>query len=253
VKASAALRAKSLVCLVYVAAAFALAQANDQQLSLNAIVARMIAVLQECNLRNRAFTVRRDYELFDKKWESKAQVVVRITFVPPDQQRYEIESSRGGIGEKILRDILDREMEAPRGVSQKELSTQNYDFRLAGEEMVDGRRCYVLTLHPKREERDLIRGRALVDAESYRVLRVEGEPVKSPSWWIRDLHITMSFADVDGMCMRTLTHAVANVRFKGRYVVESRNLEYHPASAAASRESREQREHKVVARGAVRF
>ena len=250
VSASAAFRAKSLVCLAYLAATIAVAQADERE-SVNVIVARMVAVLQEYKVRDRAFTVRRDYQLFDKKWESKAQVVVRITFEPPDRQRYEIESSRGGIGEKILRDILDREMEAPQGASQKELSTQNYDFRLAGEETVDGRRCYVLALHPKREERDLIRGRALVDAETYQLLRVEGEPVKSPSWWIRDLHITLSFAEVDGTWMRTLTHAVANVRFKGRYVVESRNLEYHSASAAG--EPRKQPEHKVVFGSAIRY
>jgi hypothetical protein len=221
-------------------AALAVAQTDEQRLSVNVIVARMTAVLQESRIRSRAFTVRRDYQLFDKKWESKAQVVARISFVPPDRVGYEVERSRGGIGEKILRDMLDREMEALHEVSQRELSTRNYDFGLAGEETVEGRRCHVLTLHPKREERDLIRGRALVDAETYHLLRLEGEPVKSPSWWIRDLHITMRFGDVDGTWMRTLTHAVANVRFKGRYIVESRNLESLSASGAVSGGSREQ-------------
>ena len=225
-----------LVCMT---AAVALAQADEQRPSVNLIVARMTAVLQQSRNGQRAFTVRRDYQLFDKKWESKAQVVARISFTPPDQLRYEVEKSRGGIGEKILRDMLDREMEALHEVSRRELSTRNYDFELAGEETVDGRRCHVLALYPKREERDLIRGRALVDAETYRLLRLEGTPVKSPSWWIRDLQITMRFADVDGTWMRTLMQAVANVRFKGRYVVESRNLESRSESAAASAGTRE--------------
>jgi len=218
----------------------AVGQADERPLSVNVIVARMVAVLQECRMRSHAFTVRRDYQLFDKKWESKAQVVARISFVPPDQSRYEIESSRGGLGERILRDMLDQEMEALQGVNRNELSTQNYDFWLAGEETVDGRRCHVLALRPKREDRYLLRGRAWVDAETFLLLRVEGEPVKSPSWWIRDVHVTMRFADVDGTWMRTLTHAVANVRFKGRYVMESRNLEHPSAAAAVPAESRAQ-------------
>jgi hypothetical protein len=217
----------------------AVAQAEEPRPSVNVIVARMVAVLQECKMRSHPFTVRRDYQLFDRKWESKAQVVARISFAPPDQARYEIESSRGGLGEKILRDMLDKEMEALQRVQQKELSTQNYDFWLAGEETVDGRRCHVLALHPKREERELIRGRAWVDAETFLLLRLEGEPAKSPSWWIRDVHVTMRFAEVDGTWMRTLTHAVATVRFKGRYVMESRNLEHPSAAAAVSAESRE--------------
>jgi hypothetical protein len=230
------------------AVAMAVARADEEPPTVDTIVARMTAVLQESRSGRRAFTVRRDYQLFDKKSESKAQVVARISFVPPDQVGYEIEKSRGGIGEKILRDMLDREMEALHEAGQRELSTRNYDFGLAGEEIVDGRRCHVLSLHPKREERDLIRGRAFVDAETYHLLRVEGEPVKSPSWWIRDLHITMSFAEVDGAWIRILTHAVANVRFKGRYVVESRNLEYHSASAAG-----DSRGHNVVVESAIRY
>jgi hypothetical protein len=226
-----AVPAKSLVCLICVAASLAAAQSNETQETVDIIVARMMAVVQKCKGRDPGFAVRRDYQLFDKKWESKAQVVIRITFVPPNQRRYEIESSRGGIGERILRDIVTREMEAPGAVSQKDLTPDNYDFRLIGNEMLDGRRCYVLALNPRREEKDVIRGRAWVDAETYHLLRIEGDPVKSPSWWIRDLHIVMTFADVDGMWMRTLTHAVANVRFKGKYVMVSRNLEPNPAQA----------------------
>ena len=222
---------KSLVCLICMAAGLAAGQRNETQETVDVIVARMMAVLQKCKGRDPGFAVRRDYQLFDKKWESKAQVVIRITFVPPDQRRYEIESSRGGIGERILRDIVSREMEAPGTVSLKDLTPDNYDFRLTGNEMLDGRRCYVLALNPRREEKDVIRGRAWVDAETYHLLRIEGDPVKSPSWWIRDLHIVMTFADVDGMWMRTLTHAVANVRFKGKYVMVSRNLEPNPAQA----------------------
>jgi hypothetical protein len=62
--------------------------------------------------------------------------------------------------------------------------------------------------------------------------------VKSPSWWIRDLHILMSFASVDGMWLHTFTYAVADVRFKGKYVVESRDLEYSPAVQTASKHRR---------------
>ncbi len=211
---------------MFVVAALAFAQTNEPQPAVSMIVARMMAAIQGSKARSQPVTLRRDYQLFDKKWESKAQVVVRITFEPPDRRRYDIESSRGGMGERILRDILTREMESPTAGSQKAFSPENYDFQLLGEEMLDGRLCYLLALHPRREGKDVIRGRAWVDAETYRLHRVEGEPVKSPSWWIHDLHIVMSFAEVDGMWMRTLTHAVANVRFKGKYVMVSRNIDY---------------------------
>src|SRR5262249_10152695 len=70
-----AVPAKSLVCLICVAAGLAAAQSNETQETVDVIVARMMAVVQKCKGRDPGFAVRRDYQLFDKKWESKAQVV----------------------------------------------------------------------------------------------------------------------------------------------------------------------------------
>jgi hypothetical protein len=56
------------------------------------------------------------------------------------------------------------------------------------------------------------------------------------------VHLLMSYADVDGMWLRTFTYAVANVRFKGKYEMVSRDLEYHVASKqVAGRVSRHTR------------
>jgi hypothetical protein len=211
-----------------------MAQGGEPQPDANVIVARMMAAIQQCKSRGRSLTVRRDYQLFDKKWESKAQVVVRVTFVPPDQKRYDVESSRGGVGERILRDILAREMETPNATGQKWLTPDNYNFRLLGRETIDGHPCYVLALAPKREERNVIRGRAWIDMESYRLRRLEGEPVKVPSWWIHDLYFSMNFDEVDGMWMRTLTQAIANVRLRGKYVMVARNVDSSPRPSESS-------------------
>ena len=67
-----------------------------------------------------------------------------------------------------------------------------------------------------------------MDAENFNIRKVEGNPSKSPSWWIRDLHILMSFSEVDGMWLRTFTQAVANVRLKGKFEMVAVALEYHP-------------------------
>jgi len=225
-----------LVCLLAVLAG---AQAKHPAPDVNGIVQRMAAAQQENRARLRPFTVKRGYFLLDKKDQTKGQMVANITVLPPDSKQYWIESSSGGgIGEKVLRDILTKETEPPKDQQKKELSAENYDFQLLGEETVDGRRCYLLALNPRREEKDLIRGKIWVDAENYNIHRIEGSPVKSPSWWIHDIQILISFAEVDGMWLRTSTHAVANVRFKGKYVMESRDLEYRAAQQTASRSRR---------------
>jgi hypothetical protein len=234
--------------LVFLLGSLTAAQQNSAP-DVNTIVTRMMASRVQNHARIRAYTVKRDYQLLDKQSQSKAQIVAAITYRPPDQRQYRIESSSGGMGEKVLRDILAKETEPPKQAERKEISAENYDFQLLGEETVDGKRCYVLGMNPKRQEKDLLRGKIWVDAGNYNVHRIEGQPVKSPSWWIRDLYILMSFASVDGMWLHTMTHAVADVRFKGKYVMESRDVEYSPASQAPA--SRGRRNPGILAGAAI--
>ena len=224
----------AFICLL---GTVAVAQANPKA-DTQTVVSRMLQTLQENKAKVRPFTVKRGYLLFDKQDQPKAKVVANITVLPPDSKEYNIESSSGGMGEKVLRDVLSKETESSRNAQKKELSPENYDFQLIGEETLDGQRCFVLSMDPRREEKDLLRGKLWVDAETYNIRRVEGTPAKNPSWWLHDLHIFMSFAEVDGMWMRTFTHAVANVRFKGKYVMESRDLEYRFTRQTASRSRR---------------
>jgi len=224
----------SFVCLLAVIASGQTAPNPDTR----TIVDRMLRAQQENKARIRPFTVKRDYLLLDKQEQQKAQVVANITVLPPDSKQYNIEKSSGGMGEKVLRDVLSKETEPPKDAQRKELSPANYDFALLGEETIDGRRCFLLGMNPRREEKDLLRGKLWVDVENYNIRRVEGTPAKNHSWWIHDLHILMSFADVDGMWLRTSTHAVANVRFKGKYVMESRDIEYRFTQQTASRSRR---------------
>ena len=218
--------------------ALAATQESPSTPDVNTIVARMMLARQVNKARTRAYTVKRDYQLLDKQEQPKAQVIASMTYVPPDQRRYNIESSSGGIGGKVLRDIVQKESEPPKEAQRKDLTPDNYDFQYLGTETMDGRNCYILSLNPRRNEKDLIRGKIWVDAADYRIHRIEGSPVKSPSWWIRDLHILMVFASVDGMWLPTFTHAVADVRFKGKFVVERRDLEYTSDSQAASKRRR---------------
>ena len=215
-----------------------IAQERGAKPDADTIVSRMMAAREVNKARIRAYTVKRDYQLLDKQQQPKAQLIASITYVPPNQKEYNIESSSGGMGGKVLRDIVQKETESSKELQRKELSPENYDFQLAGDEVLDGRKCYVLTINPKREEKDLMRGKIWVDAVDYRIHRIEGNPVKSPSWWIRDLHILMSFTSVNGMWLHTSTYAVADVRFKGKYVVETRDLEYGPAAQTAAKRRR---------------
>ena len=134
--------------------------------------------------------------------------------------------------------ILDHEVETAASESLQArtgLTSGDYDFTLIGESVLDGRPCYLLGLKPKRKEKDLILGKAWVDKNSFSVLRIEGDTAKTPSWWLKSVHVTLAFGDLGGNWLQTSIEAVADVRFLGSHTLTSRILDYRGTSVSASR------------------
>jgi hypothetical protein len=184
----------------------------------------------------RPYSVTRQYSLFGKEpHTSKAEVVADLRFVPPDEKLHKIQQASGtGLGEKIVRQMLEHEALVVKNYSATDISSANYDFRFAGEEDVNSYRCYVLELLPKRKDRSLLRGKTWVDATTYLLHRTEGQPAKALSWWVRDVRITLSYGDVSGMWLQTASESTANVRLLGRHTMVSRDLEYKLGELAAA-------------------
>ena len=62
-----------------------------------------------------------------------------------------------------------------------------------GSDYIDGRLAYVIGAVPKRSDKYLFRGRVWVDAEDYAVVRVEGQPAKTASFWIHSTHFIAQY------------------------------------------------------------
>lgn len=178
--------------------------------------------------RFRSYIVTRDYKLFGKeRAKTKSQVTADISFVPPATKTYTIQKTNGtGFGETIVRRMLMSEVEISRNYTSTDFSTDNYDIRFIFEENVGGQRCYVLELLPKRKDKNLLRGRIWVDADTYLPQRIEGAPIKTPSWWLRSLRFELSYGEVGGMWLQTALEATATVRILGPHTMVSRDVEY---------------------------
>lgn len=201
------------------------------------ILARMEQARSENRARLRPYSVVRDYQLFGaEKQTSKAEIIADVTFVPPDVKHYAIRQANGmGLGEKIVRQMLDHETDIVKDYGTTDLTPANYDFRLVREEPLDGQRCYVLEMTPRRKGKTLLRGHIWVDASTYQLRRTEGEPGKAPSWWLRDARIILTYGNVGGMWLQTASESTANVRFVGPHTMVARDVEYKFSELTASR------------------
>ncbi|OFW24238.1 MAG: hypothetical protein A3H27_15790 [Acidobacteria bacterium RIFCSPLOWO2_02_FULL_59_13] len=222
----------SLVTVV----ACASAQTESTAPNVTTIVARMGQARTENRARFRPHIVTRDYKLFGKeRAKTKAQVIADVSFVPPDSKQYTIEQASGtGLGERIVRRMLESETEVAKDYRLTDFSPDNYDFRFIRDEEVSGHSCYVLELLPKRKEKNLLRGHIWVDATSYLLHRVEGSPAKGPSWWLRDVRIVLVYSNVEGMWLQTALESTAKVRILGQHTMESRDVNYEISEFVAA-------------------
>jgi hypothetical protein len=77
---------------------------------------------------------------------------------------------------------------------------------------------------PKRKDKYLLRGQIWVDASTFHIRRIEGVPAKSPSFWIKDIHITLQYAELKGMWVPVSFDAIATVRLLGQYTLAGLNV-----------------------------
>ena len=204
--------------------------------SANEIVGHMQAAKASYRSRSIPYTVIRHYVLSDNNPHTPDHAITaEVTVTPPAGLDYALATSpRDGLAARIVRGVLDHEAQLANHSERSSLSADNYDFTLLGESVLDGHRCYVLQLTPRREAAELLRGTAWVDAGSFMVRRIQGQPTKSPSWWIRDLRVTLDFGENSGLWIQLSTHATAEVRWMGTQTLTSSVTDVRTATLNAS-------------------
>jgi hypothetical protein len=182
---------------------------------------------QQNPAQSRAYEVTRKYKVFradDKQLIS--EITTHISFTPPDTKTYKITQASGSPrGEKIVRAILDQETAAAKNSDDNQISRKNYDFAFLRRENFGVVPEYVLLIVPKRKAKTLLLGQIWVDATTFRIRRIEGVPSQNPSIWIKNIHITMQFAELNGAWIPVSFDAIANVRLVGQYTLTGLNVE----------------------------
>jgi hypothetical protein len=200
----------------------------EQNLDLNTLITRITAAQAANHGQVKDYSVVRRYTLRSGTNEtSDSQVVAEVSYAPPAKKEYEIREATGsGRGEKVVRRVLDHEVDTKSDWRSSAVTDENYQFQMLDPEQSKDCNCYVLGITPRREAKDLIKGKIYVDRDSFQIRRMIGELVKSPSWWVKRVNVTLNFNDVQGMWLQTAAYADADVRIFGRHVLETHDISY---------------------------
>jgi hypothetical protein len=162
-------------------------------------------------------------------------IVAHVDFSPPG--RYAIDRRSGSNrAEQVVKQLLEHEIETAMSIPRSKstaITTENYDFRFLRKEILKGQLCYVLQITPKRRQPELISGQAWIDQHSFLIRRIEGDLAKSPSWWVKQVHVDLGFTSSQNTWLEISMEAVADVRCFGEQKLTSRVLDYDSAPLSA--------------------
>lgn len=211
---------------------------SPQQANINVqqIVLRMEQAAKANRVSYRPYVVTREYRLYsgDDKTPNST-VKAKVTFIPPKTEDFAITGAQGSSrGKSIVRHVLEHQQKAAmEETAPGAVTGANYNFVYLGDQKLGTHNCYVLKIEPKADSTTLIDGRAWVDKQTYLVLQLDGDLAKTPSWWLKSVHVTLTFNDVRGMWLQTHTRAVAEVRIFGRHIFQADDLAYGTPSIVA--------------------
>ncbi len=170
--------------------------------------------------------------------DKEAEMVVKVSFHAPDSKQFTIVSETGSkfVIDHVLKRLLESEQEAIKGENRQSmaLTRDNYDFQLAGFEPSGGGQ-YVLKLLPKNKNKYLYRGTIWVDAKDFAVVRIEGEPGKNPSMWIKKTDIAHRYMKVDDFWLPAENRTESSTRLGGKATLSIEYRDYKIIKAAPSK------------------
>jgi len=223
-------------------------EAASLSLSANNIpltAAQVVKKLQERNAQRAAalqeFNGTRVYHMQYRGFPSDrdAEMVVKVAYRAPNSKQFSVVSQTGSkfIIDRVFKKLLEGEQEAANDENRLNtaLSPENYDFTSAGYENTPEGAEYVLNLLPKTKNKYLYRGKIWVDAKDFAVVRIEGEPAKNPSFWIKKTEVKHRYIKVNDFWLPSENHTESVIRLGGQAILSIEYKDYKITKTAPMR------------------
>jgi len=164
-----------------------------------------------------------------------AEMVVDMTYDAPGTKQFKIISQSGPdwIIDRILKRLLEAEQEAQTEENRERVALNASNYNFSGFEHQDATdNCsYVVAVEPKIPSKLLFRGRIWVDKKDFAVCRIEAEPSKNPSFWIKKTDIHHSYLKIGDFWLPSENKSVSVIRGGGRAVLTIKYQNYEILAA----------------------
>jgi hypothetical protein len=154
------------------------------------IVRRMLVKNDERQTALEHYRTDRTYQLEYDGTGGKhhAEMIVRAEYQAPGRKNFTVLSESGSklLCREVLRRLVDKEEETSEKTDWQRamFSVDTYTVQLLGQEQLGGTSTWILKVEPKVYSNVAYRGKVWVSMDDFAMVRVMGEPAKSPSWML---------------------------------------------------------------------
>ncbi|HUK48485.1 MAG TPA: hypothetical protein VLW06_12870 [Terriglobales bacterium] len=148
----------------------------------------------------------------------QASMEVLATYSAPNNRNFTVISESGSklLLNGILMKLLQSEQRGYASKKSLQLNPENYNFELIGTDKTpDGTPCYVLAVKARQPDELLYNGKIWVNANDFAVVKMEGAPSKSPSFWIKDTEIQSQWEKIGNFWFIAHNQSVSHIRMGG--------------------------------------
>ena len=219
-----AARAAAVACCI---ACLGIVSAAAQQMDAASVIQRVDAAVKARIDHVAAYTVTEHYAVYRGKDETHpaAEMTVQTLYRKDSGKSYTILSESGSefIRSHVLLKLLDEEknINLPGIREHSWFTSANYEMQLkpGSVQLIDGRECLALAIHPKRKATNMIEGTLMVDAKDGSIVQLEGTATQSPSIFTGAAQVMRHYVNVNGFSMATQARAVSDSFLLGRTTV----------------------------------
>jgi hypothetical protein len=176
---------------------------------------------QECRERNLAgYVAMEHYTVRNSHFGEAAELMANVRYEKGIGKRYQVlwRKGPGFLQGRVINRILneDATLSGPSERPHTLFTSANYSMKVEGTQMLDGKLCYIVDIHPRAHNFSLIEGTAWVDSRGFSLLRIEGRPAASPSFWTGRPFIEREYTVSDGFSFPRHSRATSKGFFAGK-------------------------------------
>jgi hypothetical protein len=155
------------------------------------------------------YTVQEQYDLYrNTDTTPAAQETIQTTYDRATGKQYTVAAQSGSsflrsaVIDKLLAGEKDLNLPANREASW--LTSSNYQMQpQSGTVQINNRTCILVIIKPLRKSPHLFDGKLWVDSADFTIVRLEGTPSQSPSFFAGQSTVARDYAKFDGFAMAT--------------------------------------------------